>query len=47
MENLDEYLCSQTTAGEEEFLEWLEEKYADADSMSRYIDHLIDEKLGK
>ena len=47
MQNLDEYLYSQTTAGEEEFLEWLEEKEADADNMSMYIDYLIDEKLGK
>ena len=43
----DEWLYSQTTAGEEEFEEWLQEKEDNEDKMSQYIDHLIDEALGK
>lgn len=40
MENLDEYLFSQTTAGQEEYDEWEEENQED----DNYIDRLIDER---
>ena len=43
----EEWLYNQTAAGEEEFQEYLEDKEEHEDKMSQYIDHLIDEALGK